>query len=113
MEFASPFKKKNAYNLPLYKPGFDHEIRLQASKGAPWWLSYGMMRDESLVLRKTLTELLVKNFTRPSGFPAGLHMLFVHKPGEDLRFRVDYRVLNLILRVERYALPLIKEQTED
>jgi hypothetical protein len=49
-----------------------------------------MLRDKLLVLRKTLTNLLNKGFIRVSSLPAAAPVLFVRKPGEGLRFCVDY-----------------------
>lgn len=68
-----------------------------------------MSRDELLVLRKTLTELLNKQFIRVSSSPAIAPVLFVRKPGGGLRFCVDYWALNRITRKDRYPLPLIHE----
>ena len=66
-----------------------------------------MSKDELLVLRKTLTDLLDKGFIRVSYSPTATPVLFVRKPGEGLRFCVDYRALNRITRKDRYPLPLI------
>ena len=68
-----------------------------------------MSREELIVLRKTLTELLDKNFIRASSSSASAPVLFVRKPGGGLRFCVDYRGLNAITRKDRYLLPLINE----
>ena len=68
-----------------------------------------MSRDELLVLRKTLTELLDKGFIRVSSSPAAAPVLFVRKLGGGLRFYVDYRRLNQITKKDRYPLPLIYE----
>jgi len=68
-----------------------------------------MSRDELLVLRRTLTELLDKGFIRASASPASSPVLFVRKPGGGLRFCVDYRALNKITKKDRYPLPLIRE----
>ena len=67
-----------------------------------------MTRDELLVLRKTLNELLDKGFIRVSSSPVRAPVLFVKKEG-GLRFCVDYRGLNDITKKDRYPLPLIKE----
>ena len=67
-----------------------------------------MTRDELLILRKTLNELLDKGFIRASNSLVGAPILFVKKKG-GLRFYVDYRGLNDITRKDRYPLPLIKE----
>ncbi|GME33632.1 hypothetical protein GTA08_BOTSDO13628 [Neofusicoccum parvum] len=68
-----------------------------------------MSRDELLVLRKTLTELLDKGFIRVSNSPAAAPVLFVKKPGGGLHFCYDYRALNRLTRKDRYPLPLIQE----
>ena len=68
---------------------------------------YNMSRDELLVLRKTLTELLDKGFIRVSSSPASVLVLFVRKPGGGLRFYIDYRRLNQIIKKDRYSLSLI------
>ena len=66
-----------------------------------------MLRDELLVLRKTLTEYLDKGFVRVSNSLAAALVLFVRKPRGGLRFYVDYRGLNKITRKDRYPLLLI------
>lgn len=112
-EFWALFDKSQADKLPPSRPGADHQIQLEQANGkeaeAPWGPLYNMSRDELLVLRKTLTELLDKNFIRVSNSPAAAPVLFVKKPGGGLRFCVDYRGLNRITRKDRYPLPLIRE----
>jgi hypothetical protein len=68
-----------------------------------------MSKEELLVLRKTLSELLDKNFIRARNSPAAAPVLFVKKPGSGLRFYIDYRKLNEIICKDRYPLPLITE----
>jgi len=79
---------------PLRGDGVDHKIELTSTDGkkpiAPWGPLYNMSQDELLVLRRTLTELLEKNFIRVSNSPAAAPVLFVRKPGGGLRFCVDY-----------------------
>jgi hypothetical protein len=108
------FDPKEAEKLPPHRgSGVDHAIKLEEVDGkkaeAPWGPLYSMSRDELLVLRKTLTELLDKGFIRVSNSPAAAPVLFVKKPGGGLRFCVDYRGLNRITRKDRYPLPLIYE----
>ena len=68
-----------------------------------------MSKDELLVLRKTLTDLLDKGFIRVSNSPAAAPVLFVKKPREGLRFCIDYRRLNRVIKKDRYPLPFIYE----
>lgn len=100
--------------LPPHRGGKDHSIELlRDDQGrdleVPWGPLYGMSREELLVLRKTLTDLLGKGWIRASSSPGGAPVLFVRKPGGGLRFCVDYRALNKITRSDRYPLPLIRE----
>src|SRR5947207_10371394 len=50
-----------------------------------------MSREELLLLQKTLTEYLDKNFIRISSSSAAAPVLFARKPGGGSRFCVDYR----------------------
>lgn len=109
------FEPKNAETLPPHRgKGIDHEIELTERDDGkepelPWGPLYGMTKEELIVLRKTLTELLDKNFIRVSQSSAGAPVLFARKPGGGLRFCVDYRALNAISKRDRYPIPLIQE----
>ena len=99
---------------PYYRPRVNYKIELEKDKEGqepevPWGPLYSMLRDELLVLRKTLNELLDKGFIRVSSSPAAAPVLFAKKPGGGLRFCVDYRALNRLTRKDRYPLPLIQE----
>lgn len=112
--FVALFDKKEADKLPPHRPGIDHRIELEKDSNgktpdAPWGPLYSMSRDELLVLRKTLNDLLDKGFIRVSNSPAAAPVLFVKKPGGGLRFCCDYRALNRLTRKDRYPLPLIQE----
>ena len=112
--FLPLFSRKIADQLPPHRLSIDHEINLEKDekgqeKPPPWGPLYGMSREELILLRKTLTELLDKNFIRISSSSAGCPVLFAKKPGGGLRFCVDYRALNSITKKDRYPLPLINE----
>jgi hypothetical protein len=68
-----------------------------------------MNRDELLVFRKILTDLLDKEFIQVSNSAAAAPVLLAHKPGEGVRFCVNYRALNKITIKNRYSFPLISE----
>ena len=113
-DFLDVFDYTEAEKLPPRRgKGVDHQIELLEENGktpeVPWGPLYKMSREELLVLRKTLTELLDKEFIRVSNSLAAAPVLFVRKPGGGLRFCVDYRGLNKITRKDRYPLPLIYE----
>jgi hypothetical protein len=110
----SNFLDDQANSVPPNRPGKDHAIDLvKDSQGreveAPWGPLYQMSREELLVLRKTLTDLLDKGWIRVSSSSASSPVLFVRKPGGGLRLCVDYRALNAITSQDRYPLPLIRE----
>jgi hypothetical protein len=68
-----------------------------------------MNKEKLLILKKTLSELLNKNFIKVSNLSAAAPVLFVKKPGGGLRFCMDYRKLNEITRKDRYPFLLITE----
>ncbi|KAI0993252.1 hypothetical protein K3495_g14933 [Podosphaera aphanis] len=72
-----------------------------------------MSREELLVLRKTLYDLLDSGFIRASSAEGGAPVIFVKKPGGGLRFCVDYRALNNITEKDGYPLPLINDTLRD
>lgn len=102
-----------ADHLPPLRGPLDHAINLRKENGKtltpPWGPLYGMSREELLVLRKTLTDLLRKGWIRSSNSPAAAPVLFAKKPNGGLRLCVDYRGLNAITIPDRYPLPLFKE----
>ena len=102
-----------AAELPPHRPGIDYTFTLEKGKNGqernpPWGPLYRITRNEILILRKTLNELLNKGFIRTSNSLIGTPVLFIKKKG-GLRFYIDYRGLNNITRKNQYPLPLIKE----
>jgi hypothetical protein len=66
-QYLDVFNQKAADQLPPYQLGANHRIKLTLDKNGkspevPYGLLYQMIREELLVLRKTLTELLNKGF---------------------------------------------------
>ncbi|KAL2892028.1 Retrotransposable element Tf2 155 kDa protein type 1 [Ceratocystis lukuohia] len=96
--------------LPPRRPGHDHKIELTVpDEEAPWGPLYSMTREELVVLRQTLLALLEKGYIEESQSTAAAPILFVKKPGGGLRFCVDYRALNAVMKKNRYPLPNITE----
>ena len=112
--YVQLFVPEEGNKLPPHRgPKVDHTIELNKVDGktpeVPYGPLYAMSRDELLVLRRTLLDLLEKGFIRASNSPAASPVLFVRKLGGRLRFCVDYRALNALTKKDRYPLPLIKE----
>ena len=77
---------------PICGKKINHEIKLLGKK------TNGLLgpviqyvKNEFLVLKKTLTDYLNKNFIRINNSPVETRVFFVKKPGGGLRFYVDYR----------------------
>ncbi|KAM4063256.1 reverse transcriptase (RNA-dependent DNA polymerase) [Hirsutella rhossiliensis] len=95
-EFRNLFSPEEAMKLPPHRPGVDHEVNLQPDKNGnepplPWGPLYNMSREELLVLRKTLKDLLDRGFIRASSSAAAAPVLFR----------------------DRYPLPLIAETLQN
>ena len=107
------FDYKESEKLPPHRgPAADHSIELEKGSdgeepAVPWGPLYNMSRDELLVLRKTLNELLDKGFIKVSNSPVTAPVLFVKKLGGSLCFYVDYQALNKLMRKDWYPLLLI------
>ena len=113
-DMAPLFCQREADKLPPHRPGIDHRIDIRelpdgSLPALPWGPLYGMSKEELLVLRKSLDDLLKKGYIRPSTSEAAAPVLFVRKPGGGLRFCCDYRALNAMSKQDRYPLPLIPE----
>ena len=112
--FEDLFLDDNSDELPPHRPGHDMSINLEldenkSEKQPPYGPLYEMSREELLVLRKTLADLLDKGWIRASASAASSPVLFARKPSGGLRLCVDYRGLNSITKKDRYPLPLIRE----
>ena len=112
MPVINAFNRQDAKTLPPHRKEIDHEINYDEGKtndDVPAMPLYQMSKDQLLVLRKTLTKLLDNGFIRVSNLPATAPVIFVKKPGGGLRFCVDYRRLNEIIRKDSYPIPCIDE----
>ena len=112
MPVINAFNRQDAKTLPPHRKGIDHEINFVERKtndDVPAMPLYQMSKDQLLVLRKTLTELLDNGFIRVSNSPAAAPVIFVKKPGGELRCCIDYRRLNKISQKDSYLIPRIDE----
>ncbi len=113
-EFLNVFNHTMTEKLPpLRGEDTDHQIELkrvdEKEPKVPWGPLYNMAREELLMLRKTLTELLNKQFIQVSNSSAAASVLFIQKSEGELQFCVNYCDLNWITRKNCYSLSLIYE----
>ncbi len=100
-EFLNVFNHTMTEKLPpLRREDTDHQIELEEMNEkepkVPWGPLYNMTRKKLLVLRKTLTELLNKQFIQVSNSSAAASVLFIWKSEGELQFCVNYCGLNWI-----------------
>ncbi len=103
--------------LSLRKEGTDYQIKLkkmnEKESKVLWGSLYNMMREKLLMLHKTLTELLNKQFIQVSNSFAAASVLFVQKSEDELQFCVNYCDLNWIIQKNCYLLLLIYETLQN
>ncbi len=101
----------------LREEGTDHWIELKEideKESKVFWDSlYNMMREKLLMLWKTLTELLNKQFIQVSNSFAAVFVLFVQKSKDELQFCVNYCDLNWITQKNHYSFSLIYETLQN
>ena len=68
-----------------------------------------MFRNELLILQKYLKKNFSKKFIRFSFFEYSFFVLFVKKLEKDLRFCVDYRKFNVIIKKNRYFMFFVQK----
>ncbi len=68
-----------------------------------------MSTHKLLETKKYLKKNLKKDFINSSSIFFASLVLFVAKSNEELRFYVDYRKLNALIRRNRYSISLIKK----
>ena len=71
--------------------------------------SYSISAYKFEQIKKYLNEHLKKEFIVSSYILFALFILFIKKSNEELRFCVDYKKLNVIIKRNRYFILLINE----
>jgi len=113
-EFLNVFNHIMTEKLPLSREeDTDHQIELKEvnkkESKVLWDSLYNMTKEKLLMLWKTLTELLNKQFIQVSNSSAAASVLFVQKSEGELWFCVNYCDLNWITQKNCYLLSLIYE----
>ncbi len=88
---------------------YDHKIELTDEKMSSRSHLYYMSDYKLQKMKNYLIEHLNKNFISFSSISYASLILFVKKKDDSLRFCVDYRKLNALIKRDRYSLFLIDE----
>jgi len=88
---------------------YDHKIELTGEKTSSRSRLYHMSDYKLQKMKNYLIEHLNKNFISSSSISYASLILFVEKKDDSLRFCVDYRKLNALIKRDRYSLFLIDE----
>ncbi len=106
--FLDVFDRAQADKLSSHH-SYDHKIKLTNDTTSSRCWAYQMSLYKLQKVKKYLNENLFKEFIISSKASYFSLVLFILKANEDLRFCVDYRKLNAIIKRNRYSLSLIDE----
>ncbi len=107
-DFLNVFFKEKANIFSSHRK-HDHRIKLEKDHESEheYALLYNLSEDALLLIKKYLKEHLDKEFIESSTASYALLILFAKKSDEELRFCVDYKKLNAIIKKNRYSISLI------
>jgi hypothetical protein len=109
-DFLDVFFKEKVDILSSHRK-HDHRIKLEKDHESDHEYAslYNLSKDELLLIKKYLKKHLNKEFIESSTASYVSSILFAKKFEEELRFCVDYRKLNAIIKKNRYSILLIAE----
>jgi hypothetical protein len=109
-DFLNVFFKERADILSSHRK-HDHRIKLEKDHESDHEYAslYNLSEEELLLIKQYLKEHLNKKFIESSTTSYVSSILFAKKLEEELRFCVDYRKLNAIIKKNRYSISLIAE----
>jgi hypothetical protein len=102
------FSKKDSDTLAPYR-AIDHKIELIQENTLGFCHLNKHFLKELAAMYEYLSSNLAKGFVVSSKAPFASLVLFTRKSDGSLRFCVDYRKLNALIKKNRYPLPLIDE----
>jgi len=88
---------------------YDHKIELTDERMSSWSHLYHMSDYKLQKIKNYLIEHLNKSFISFSSISYASLILFIEKKDDSLRFCVDYKKLNALIKRDRYSLFLIDE----
>ncbi len=107
-EFFDVFDKK-AFNTFVSHNFYDHKIVLKKNVIFDYISLYKMFEKKLKIVKKYFENNLKKKFIVANRSFFALSMMFMKKTNESLKFCVDYRKLNQLIKKNRYSLSLIDE----
>jgi len=106
--FLDVFDQAQADKLSSHH-SYNHKIKLTSDATSSCCQAYWMSFYKLQKVKKYLNENLFKEFITFSKASYFSSVLFILKANKDLRFCVDYRKLNAIIKRNHYSLSLINE----
>jgi hypothetical protein len=107
-EFLDVFDKK-AFNTFASHRFYDHKIVLKKNVIFDYTSLYKMFEKELKIVKKYLENNLKKRFIVANRFFFASSVMFMKKTDESLRFCVDYKKLNQLIKKNKYSLSLIEK----
>jgi hypothetical protein len=107
-EFLNVFDKK-AFNILVWHRSYDHKIVLKKNAILEYTSLYKMFEKELKIVKKYLENNLEKKFIIANRSSFASSIMFMKKTNESLKFCVDYRKLNQLIKKNKYSLSLIDE----
>ncbi len=107
-DFLNVFFKEKANILSSHRK-HDHRIKLEKDHESEhdYASLYNLSEEELQLVKKYLKEHLNKEFIEFSIASYVSLILFAKKSNEELRFCVNYRKLNVIIKKNKYSISLI------
>jgi len=107
-DFLNVFDREKATQLPSHR-SYDHKIELEDENQSSRSRLYLMSSHKLQKIKKYLEENLKKKFITLSKASFASSILFVEKKDDSLRFYVNYRKLNALIKRNHYSILLIDE----
>jgi hypothetical protein len=107
-EFLDVFDKK-AFNTLASHRFYDHKIVSKKNVISNYISLYKMFEKELKIVKKYFENNLEKNFIVANRSFFASSVMFMKKADESLRFCVDYKKLNQLIKKNRYSLSLIEK----
>jgi len=107
-DYLNMFDRAMTDQLPSHR-FYDHKIELIDEKTSSRSRLYHMSDYKLQKMKNYLIKHLNKDFISSSSASYASLILFVEKKDDSLRFCVNYRKLNALIKRNHYSLPLIDE----